>query len=104
MHHVGDALLQAGFQDPVMDMEHITLEYPSLTHFFSDIKNSGAFSLSNERQRSLLGRKKYEQFLHVLEQRYKKVDSISITFEIIYGYAVSKFALLCEKHEPNNCS
>ena len=27
MHDIGDMLVDAGFADPVMDMEHVTLTY-----------------------------------------------------------------------------
>lgn len=96
MHHVGDALLQAGFQDPVMDMEHITLEYPNLQSLLSDLKKSGSTNLSPNRAQGLLSQQRYQQFIEAVEQKYPKGERLPITFEIIYGYAISKFAIIQE--------
>jgi malonyl-CoA O-methyltransferase len=36
MHDIGDALVQKGFSDPVMDMEYLYLEYESETNYLRD--------------------------------------------------------------------
>lgn len=93
MHHVGDALLQAGFQDPVMDMEHITLEYNNLQTLLSDIKKAGATHFSSNKMKGLLSRERYLKFLQTVTQKHLKEGKLPITFEIVYGYAISKFKI-----------
>ena len=42
MHDIGDMLVAAGFADPVMDMEHVTLTFESPAAFLSELKAIGA--------------------------------------------------------------
>ena len=44
MHDLGDALIKAGFGDPVMDMQMITLTYSDLDGLLRDLRLSGAAS------------------------------------------------------------
>ncbi len=44
MHDMGDALLAAGFREPVMDAEHITLTYPSQAALMKELQAVGAAS------------------------------------------------------------
>lgn len=48
IHDIGDALLAAGFRDPVMDAELITLNYPSLAAMLQELKAVGASSYFND--------------------------------------------------------
>jgi hypothetical protein len=41
MHDLGDMLVAAGFGDPVMDMEMITLTYPGPRGFLADQRHLG---------------------------------------------------------------
>src|SRR5687767_2648826 len=45
MHLIGDMLVEAGFADPVMDMEYITLTYKDVTDLLRDLKQIGANTL-----------------------------------------------------------
>ena len=86
MHDIGDLLLQAGFEDPVMDMEAITFRYRRLTTLFSDLKKTGAINAHVERPKGLFGR---ERWRHAIEQYHQRRDeeAFPATFEIIYGHA-----------------
>jgi malonyl-CoA O-methyltransferase len=48
IHDIGDALLAAGFRDPVMDAELITLNYPSLPALLHELRAVGASSYFND--------------------------------------------------------
>lgn len=89
MHDVGDALMQAGFQQPVLDMEMITMHYPSLRALMMDLKNIGASNAAVERQRGLTGK----QTLQRLEEAYQpfrlKDGSYPLSYEVVYGHAWS---------------
>jgi malonyl-CoA O-methyltransferase len=51
MHDVGDALIRAGFVEPVMDVEHITLTYEHATGLMRDLKSIGAHNVTAGRRR-----------------------------------------------------
>lgn len=65
MHDIGDQLLQAGFSDPVMEMEHITLTYSQKEKLWQDLQSLGYFGFD-------------------LSQ---VINKTAVTFEIIYGHA-----------------
>jgi malonyl-CoA O-methyltransferase len=48
IHDIGDALLAAGFRDPVMDAELITLNYPNLAALLQELEAVGASSYFND--------------------------------------------------------
>lgn len=80
---IGDALVAAGFREPVMDMERITLHYPDPDALAHELEGTGASLLldgwegwESERQRlakALSAR--------LLEGRFP------VTYEVIYGTA-----------------
>jgi malonyl-CoA O-methyltransferase len=85
MHDVGDLLVKAGFADPVMDMEYLTLTYPQVEDLFHDLRETGSMSaradavgLRTPRWRARLAQR-YEQL---------RMDGrLPATFEIVYGHA-----------------
>ena len=87
MHEVGDALLEAGFINPVMDMEMITMTYQTVRQLMRDLKNIGASNTHHQRQKGLMGKVK----LHAFEQAYHTFKTeeglLPATWEIIYGHA-----------------
>jgi malonyl-CoA O-methyltransferase len=56
MHNVGDALVQAGLREPVVDVEHLTVTYGSVQSLFSDLTDAGARNCLQGRARGLTGR------------------------------------------------
>jgi malonyl-CoA O-methyltransferase len=81
MHDLGDMLVAAGFGDPVMDMELITLTYPSPRAFLADQRHLGV-------RDALLGRQGWRDWRRLFcawpqdaEQR------LPASFEIVYGHA-----------------
>ncbi len=57
MHDLGDMLMHAGFSDPVMEMEMITLTYASVEAVARDLKAIGATNAMPGRRAGLIGRK-----------------------------------------------
>lgn len=87
MHDIGDALLNAGFSDPVMDMEMITMTYDSVRSIMRDIKNIGATNASQGRAKGLMGKQRLADFEAAYE-RFKQEDgSFPVTWEVVYGHA-----------------
>lgn len=87
MHEIGDALLQAGFQDPVTDMEMITMTYANVRQLMRDIKQIGASNTKSKRSKGLMGKAKLKAFEDAYEIFKTKEGLYPASWEIIYGHA-----------------
>lgn len=87
MHEIGDALLQAGFQDPVTDMEMITMTYANVRQLMRDIKQIGASNTDSNRSKGLMGKAKIKAFENAYEQFKTPEGWYPASWEIIYGHA-----------------
>lgn len=86
MHDLGDALVHAGFVDPVMEMEVITLEYASVEAVARDLKAIGAHNSLPGRPRGLSGRGRWRDLLAAYEKA-RRNGVLPATYEVIYGHA-----------------
>jgi malonyl-CoA O-methyltransferase len=86
MHDVGDMLVHAGFADPVMDMEMITMTYADASALMRDLKTVGAQNARADRRRGLTGRLQWQRMLAALEE-FRRDGRLPASFEIIYGHA-----------------
>ena len=88
MHDWGDMLVQAGFAEPVMDMERITLTWETPKSLLAELRELGA-NLHAARFGGLRGRAWRERLEQELAQRLRGPDGrLALTFEIIYGHAL----------------
>lgn len=86
LHDIGDMLIHAGFANPVMEMEMLTLTYADLKTLMRDLKGIGAHNAALARRRGLLGKSAWAR----LEQAYealRREGRLPATFEVIYGHA-----------------
>lgn len=67
MHHIGDALIQGGFKDPVMDVDHLTLRYKNSEKLLRELCES-----------------------EMLKDGMVLESGLSVTYEIIFGHAFAK--------------
>lgn len=86
MHDLGDALVQAGFSDPVMDMEMVTLTYADLDSLLRELKDSGAANAAVGRPRGLSGRSGWTA-ARAAYQALARDGRLPATFEVIQGHA-----------------
>ena len=86
MHDLGDALVHAGFADPVMEMETLTLEYDSAMAVVRDLKAIGAVNSLPSRTRGLPGRSRWKRMTDAYE-RFRRDGVLPATWEIVYGHA-----------------
>lgn len=86
MHDIGDALVQAGFSDPVMDMEMVTLTYTGLDELFHDLQASGSNNAASSRPRGLSGKQAWAEARARYEQ-LRSAGRLPATFEVIQGHA-----------------
>ena len=89
MHDWGDMLVHAGFAEPVMDMERITLTFATPERLVQELRELGV-NLHPDRFPSLRGRRWREKLYQVLSERLAdpgQGGQLALTFEIIYGHA-----------------
>ena len=86
MHDLGDLLVQAGFADPVMEMEPLTLTYAEPQAMLAELKALGATNATRGRPRGLMGAARWRRMLAMLE-KMRRDGRIPVTFEVIYGHA-----------------
>ena len=87
MHDVGDAMLAAGFAQPVVDAETIRMEYRDFRSLLDDLRNTGASNADVSRRRGLTTPAQ----LRRLEQSYREHgfenDKFIASYEVVYGHA-----------------
>ena len=87
MHDVGDAMLAAGFADPVVDAEAIRLEYRGFRALLDDLKNIGASNADVSRRRGLMTPSRLES-LETAYRRHGFEDGKYVaSYEVVYGHA-----------------
>ena len=86
MHDIGDMLVHAGFADPVMDMETLTLTYGDAIDLMRDLKAIGAHNVTAGRPRGLMGRQRWQRMLAALEAT-RRDGRLPASFEVVYGHA-----------------
>jgi len=81
MHDLGDMLVAAGFGDPVMDMEMITLTYGGPRSFLADQRHLGV-------RDGLLGQQGWRDWRRTFAAWVRDGDGrLPASFEIVYGHA-----------------
>jgi malonyl-CoA O-methyltransferase len=86
MHDLGDMLVHAGFADPVMDQETLTLTWPNPVSLLAELRGLGG-NTAPDRQPGLRTPRWRAQLEHELESLAAADGSIGLTFEIAYGHA-----------------
>ncbi len=86
MHDVGDALIRAGFQSPVLDVEQFTLTYDNSKDLMRELKAIGAHNVTAGRQRGLMGKQRLQKFEQGYEQ-FRSEGKLPASYEVIYGHA-----------------
>ncbi|MDM4767590.1 biotin synthase [Pelomonas sp. SE-A7] len=86
MHDIGDELVQAGFADPVMDQELLTLTWTSPERLLEDLRALGG-NVSPRRFAGLRGRGWRAKLLDALETLRGADGLLRARVELIYGHA-----------------
>jgi malonyl-CoA O-methyltransferase len=86
LHDIGDMLVDAGFADPVMDMERITVTYETAAAMMHELKALGATNATRGRPRGLTGPRRFARVVAELEKT-RTVGRLPVTFEVVYGHA-----------------
>lgn len=86
MHDLGDAALNAGFRDPVLNVERLTVTYPDPPALLRELKGLGATNADAARVRGLTGKTRFKRMLEAYDAL--RVDGrIPSTWEVVYLHA-----------------
>ncbi len=86
MHDLGDALVRAGFAEPVLDVEPYTLTYDDARALMHDLKAIGAHNANAGRARGLTGKATLARMLAAYEA-YRREGRLPATFEVVLAQA-----------------
>jgi len=86
MHDIGDELLAAGFREPVMDTERLTMEYPDVMSLMRELKGLGAHNVASQRSQGLTGKARLAKMLQAYEP-FRRGNRYPASYEVIYGTA-----------------
>lgn len=86
MHDVGDALVRAGFAEPVLDVERYTLTYDDARDLMRDLKAIGAHNATAGRARGLTGKGALARMLAAYETS-RRDGKLPATYEVVFAQA-----------------
>ena len=87
MHDLGDAIVGAGFAEPVLDTEVLTITYRNLRRGLDDLRNAGCINASAGRNPGLTGKNAWHRMTAAYEKKRAGDGLLPATIEIVYGLA-----------------
>jgi len=86
MHDFGDMLVAGGFSTPVMDVERITLTFPTARALIDEVRALGS-NPRDDRPRAVPSGRQARHLLAAIEEQRDSSGRLPLTFEIAYGHA-----------------
>ncbi|WP_394538721.1 malonyl-ACP O-methyltransferase BioC [Lysobacter enzymogenes] len=83
----GDALIAAGFKNPVLDRDEFVLGHDDLGHLMRELRTLGATNASVDRRRSLTGRARFARAALAYEPLRGADGKLPATWEVVYAHA-----------------
>jgi malonyl-CoA O-methyltransferase len=87
MHNLGDELVRAGFAEPVVDAETLTITYRAIARLFDDLRAVGATNVARGRRPTLTGRRRWAAMTAAYEKERTSAGALPASIEVIYGQA-----------------
>ena len=87
MHHLGDALLRAGFADPVMSAERFAVRYPDFASLEEDLRRLGASRAMMPEGAGLARRARRRVVAEAFDAGRDADGAIAVSVEVVYGQA-----------------
>lgn len=84
---VGDAMLAAGFRDPVLDGDTFTLTYADAMTLMRELHGIGAGNALAARRRTLTGKQRMRRAVEAYEAFRQPDTRLPATYEVIYAHA-----------------
>ena len=85
MHDVGDAMVRAGFDAPILDLERIITTYKTVRDLAHDLKGIGAHNVTAGRQRGMTSRQRWRRLNEAYEQ-FRADGRLPATWEVYYAH------------------
>ncbi|HEV8693361.1 MAG TPA: malonyl-ACP O-methyltransferase BioC [Lysobacter sp.] len=82
----GDALIAAGFKDPVLDRDELRLNHATLADLMRELRTLGATNALTTRRRSLTGRERFARAAQAYEP-LRHDGKLPATWEVISAHA-----------------
>ena len=86
MHDIGEAMMESGLAEPVLDTDRYILTYDSVMALMTDLKVLGASNVNSGRRRGLTGKQALKDMASAYEQHRTDV-LLPATYEVVYGHA-----------------
>jgi len=86
MQAIGDALVAAGFRNPVLDRDLFTLTYPEAMTLLRELRTIGAGDARSQRARGLGGKERQARMLAAYE-KLRRDGALPSTWEVIAAMA-----------------
>ncbi len=83
----GDALIAAGFKNPVLDRDEFTLRHADLAALMRELRTLGATNAMADRRRSLTGRQRFARAAQAYDQLRDADGQLPATWEVVYAHA-----------------
>ncbi len=83
----GDALIAAGFRDPVLDRDEFTMGHDDLAGLMRELRTLGATNAMAGRRRSLTGRARFARAAQAYESFRGPDRRLPATWEVLYAHA-----------------
>jgi malonyl-CoA O-methyltransferase len=86
---LGDLVLRAGLEEPVLDVDRLAISYSELSAVIRDLRACGATNTAGGRRRGLMGRGRWQRFVEALwrDQGEGQDRRLNLTVELIFGQA-----------------
>lgn len=86
---LADGLLRAGFAEPVVDVDTVTIEYPDLRGLTRDLRTTGTTNARSDRARGLTGRARWARMAAAYESLRNPAGGLPATLQIVCAQAWS---------------
>ncbi len=86
IHQIGDAMLAAGFRDPVLERDVFTLTYPNTLDLMRELRAIGATNADPARARGLTGKRRIQHMAEAYEA-FRDNGVLPATYEVVYALA-----------------
>jgi len=83
----GDALMMAGFRDPVLDRDLFTMTYDDLPALMRELQAIGATNARHDRRHTLTGRGRFDAARAAYEPLRREDGKLPSSWEVIYAHA-----------------
>lgn len=83
----GDALIAAGFRDPVLDRDVFRLGHDDVASIMRELRTLGATNAATTRRRALTGRARFARAAQAYDAMRDADGRLPVTWEVIYAQA-----------------